>query len=151
MYGRPRLYSEYSKTWVRGADLSVSLAEIIKASAITWNIEGSYVNRYQSLDQAPEYMKEYDESTFNPITGEMQTYLESYGIKPNINMYSGRMNFGWNGLTVQGEYVHKSKDLTHPSSTQTKKGWAAIGEVGYNYKTFSVMGTFRALSNMKIH
>ncbi len=148
MYGRPRLYSEYSKTWVRGADLSVSLADIIKASAITWNIEGSYVNRYQSLDQAPEYMKEYDESTFNPMTGEMQTYLESYGIKPNLNMYSGRMNFGWNGLTVRGEYVHKSKDLTHPSSTSTTNGWAAIGEVGYSYKTFSVMGTFRALNSM---
>ena len=148
MYGRPRLYSEYSKTWVRGADLSVSLAEIIKASAITWNIEGSYVNRYQSLDQAPDYLKEYDDATFNPMTGEMQTYLESYGIKPNLNMYSGRMNFGWNGLTVSGEYVHKSKDLTHPSSTSTTKGWAAIGEVGYNYKTFSVMGTFRALNSM---
>ena len=148
MYGRPRLYTEYSKTWVRGADLSVSLAEIIKAPAITWNIEGSYVNRYQSLDQAPEYMKEYDESTFNPMTGEMQTYLESYGIKPNLNMYSGRMNFGWNGLTVRGEYVHKSKDLTHPSSTSTTNGWAAIGEVGYSYKTFSVMGTFRALNSM---
>ena len=148
MYGRPRLYSEYSKTWVRGADLSVSLAEIIKASAITWNIEGSYVNRYQSLDQAPDYLKEYDDATFNPVTGEMQTYLESYGIKPNLNMYSGRMNFGWNGLTVSGEYVHKSKDLTHPSSTSTTKGWAAIGEVGYNYKTFSVMGTFRALNSM---
>ena len=148
MYGRPRLYSEYSKTWVRAADLSVSLAEIIKASAITWNIEGSYVNRYQSLDQAPDYLKEYDDATFNPMTGEMQTYLESYGIKPNLNMYSGRMNFGWNGLTVSGEYVHKSKDLTHPSSTSTTKGWAAIGEVGYNYKTFSVMGTFRALNSM---
>ena len=148
MYGRPRLYSEYSKTWVRGADLSVSLADIMKASAITWNIEGSFVNRYQSLNQAPDYLKDYDESTFNPVTGEMQTYLESYGIKPNLNTYSGRMNFGWNGLTVRGEYVHKSKDLTHPSSTSTTKGWAAIGEVGYNYKTFSVMGTFRALNSM---
>ena len=148
MYGRPRYATEYSKSWVRGADLSVSLAEIIKAPIITWNIEGSYVNRYQSLDQAPDYLKEYDDATFNPVTGEMQTYLESYGIKPNLNMYSGRMNFGWNGLTVSGEYVHKSKDLTHPSSTSTTKGWAAIGEVGYNYKTFSVMGTFRALNSM---
>ena len=92
-------------------------------------------------------MKEYDESTFNPITGEMQTYLESYGIKPSINMYSGRMNFGWNGLTVSGEYVHKGKDYTSGEFT-TYKGWAALGEVGYNYKTFSVMATFRALDHM---
>ena len=152
MYGRPRLYSEYSKTWVRGADLSVSLADIIKASAITWNIEGSYVNRFQSMFQAPDYLFEYDEmaGVFNPETGDIYypTFFESYGIKPNVNAYSGRMNFGWNGLTVNGEYVHKSKDLTHPSSTSTTKGWAALGEIGYSYKTFSVMGTFRALSGM---
>jgi len=153
MYGRPRLYTEYSKTWVRGADLSVSLADIMKMPAITFNIEGSYVNRYQSLSQAPEALQKVDPftSTYDPITGEPiheVTFLESYGIKPNLNMYSGRLNFGWNGLTLRGEYVHKSKDLVHQDNTSTDKGWAALGEVGYNYKTFSVMGTFRALSNM---
>lgn len=148
MYGRPRLDTEYSKTWVRGADLSVSLADIMKASAITFNIEGSYVNRFQSLTQAPGYMHEVNPGTIDPITGESQTYLESYGIVPNVNMYSGRLNFGWNGLSVRGEYAHKSKDLTHPASVETQVGWAALGEVGYNYKTFSVMGTFRALNHM---
>ena len=151
MYGRPRLYTEYSKTWVRGADLSISLADIMKASAITFNIEGSYVNRYQSLDQAPEDLHYYNDATFNPETGMPYTYLESYEVSPSINLYSGRMNFGWNGLTVRGEYVHKSKDY-FPGETnaigKTQKGWAALGEIGYNYKTFSVMGTFRALDHM---
>ena len=153
MYGRPRLFTEYSKSWVRGADLSVSLAEIMKASAITFNIEGSYVNRYQSLDQAPDYLNEINDSpdagVFNPETEDIEnpTFLESYGITPSLNMYSGRLNFGWNGLTVNGEYVHKSKDYTR-AGMKAESGWAALGEVGYNYKTFSVMGTFRALSNM---
>ena len=154
MYGRPRLYSEYSKTWVRGADLSISLADIMKASAITWNIEGSYVNRYQSLDQAPAAMHELVDMkpVFDPTLGEMvtpqQTLLEAKGVKPNLNLFSGRMNFGWNGLTVRGEYVHKGKDLVNIKAESTSKGWAALGEVGYNYKTFSVMTTFRALRNM---
>ncbi len=149
MYGRPRLYTEYSKTWVRGLDLSLSLADMMKASAITFNIEGSYVNRFQSLSQAPEYMKEPDYSAPKPgLEGEYYTFLQSTGISPNLNMYSGRLNFGWNGLTVRGEYVHKGKDLTHPGETKVAKGWAALGEVGYNYKTFSFMGTFRALKNM---
>lgn len=134
MYGRPRLYTEYSKTWVRGADLSVSLADIMKASAITFNIEGSYVNRYQSLSQAPEWM---------------EPYLDQFGIKANLNMYSGRLNFGWNGLTVRGEYVHKGKDVSDVDNMMAHKGWAALGEVGYNYKTFCVMGTFRALNHMR--
>ena len=147
MYGRPRLYTEYSKTWVRGADLVVSIADIIKVPVINFTLEGSYVNRYQSLSQAPEYMHEEDPSTIDPITGVGKTFLESYGISPNLNMYSGRLNFGWNGLSVRGEYVHKSKDFDVNESV-THKGWAALGEVGYNYKTFSVMGTFRALSHM---
>ena len=150
MYGRPRLYTEYSKTWVRGADLSVSIAEIMKAPAITFNIEGSFVNRYQDLSQAPEELLIIDMATADQETGEGGiTFLESYGIKPNLNMYSGRLNFGWNGLTVRGEYVGKSNDFVDISHTTTHKGWAALGEVGYNYKTFSVMGTFRALSNMR--
>ena len=147
MYGRPRLYTEYSNTWVRGADLSVSLADIMKASAITFNIEGSYVNRYQGLDQAPKSLLEDYDATFNPETGETLTYLQYYGIEPNLNMYSGRLNFGWNGLTVRGEYVHKSNDYSTAKS-KVRKGWAALGEVGYNYKTFSVMGTFRVLNSM---
>ena len=134
MYGRPRLYTEYSKSWVRGADLSVSLANIMKAEAITFNIEGSYVNRYQNLSQAPEYLTEY---------------LEEYGIKSNLNMYSARVNFGWNGLSVRGEYVGKGADVTSLDNPKAKKGWAALGEIGYNYKTFSVIGTFRALNQMR--
>ena len=151
MYGRPRLYTEYSKTWVRGADLVVSIADIIKVPVINFTLEGSYVNRYQSLSQAPEYMHEEDPSTIDPITGVGKTFLESYGISPNLNMYSGRLNFGWNGLSIRGEYVHKSKDYFFGETDTTGKtqtGWAALGEVGYNYKTFSVMATFRALSHM---
>ena len=151
MYGRPRLYTEYSKTWVRGADLVVSIADIIKVPVINFTLEGSYVNRYQSLSQAPEYMHEEDPSTIDPITGVGKTFIESYGISPNLNMYSGRLNFGWNGLSIRGEYVHKSKDYFFGETDTTGKtqtGWAALGEVGYNYKTFSVMATFRALDHM---
>lgn len=147
MYGRPRLYTEYSQTWVRGADLVVSIADIIKVPVINFTLEGSYVNRYQSLDQAPEYMHSEDPSTIDPNTGVGKTFLESYGVSPNLNMYSGRLNFGWNGLSVRGEYVHKSKDFAMDEFA-TYNGWAALGEVGYNYKTFSVMGTFRALDHM---
>ena len=156
MYGRPRLYYEYSNTWVRGADLSISLADIMKASAITWNIEGSFVNRFQAKSQAGDVWDEEDPMSFNPELGAPNTYWDSYGISPSLNMYSGRMNFGWNGLTVRGEYVHKGNDImADPSAPGIsredvyKKGWAALAEVGYNYKTFSVMGTFRALNAMR--
>ena len=146
LYGRPRLYTEYSKSWVRGADLSVSLADMMNASAITFNIEGSYINRYQGLDQANSYWNKIHSATMG--TANEQTRLEYYGIKPNLNMYSGRVNFGWNGLIIRGEYVGKGKDFVNDSDYPYKKGWAALGEIGYSYKTFSVMGTFRALDHM---
>lgn len=145
LYGRPRLYTEYSKSWVRGADLSVSLADIFKASAITFNIEGSYVNRFQSLSQRTSWWNEFEFSSIDEYGNGIPRW-EYYGLKPNLNLYSGRLNFGWNGLTLRGEYVHKGKDIT--IDMDYKKGWTALAEVGYSYKTFSVMGTFRALKNM---
>ena len=130
MYGRPRLYTDYADTWVRAADLSVSLSDIFSWDAALFNVEGSYVNRNQSLSLDP-----------------MMDFSTSGLTNPNLNMYSGRVNFGWNGLSLRGEYVEKGKDLAATSTTATS-GNALLGEVGYSHNTFSVMATFRQLDNM---
>ncbi len=129
MYGRPRLYTDYASSWVRGADLSVSLNDIFKMDNILLSLEGSYVNRYQKVE-AEDY--------FDPA---------SMGAKPNLNMYSGRVNFNWNGLSLQGEYVHKSKDL-YDRAFEAEDGNAILASLSYNYKTFSFSGTFRRLERM---
>ena len=130
MYGRPRLYTDYADAWVRTADLSVSLSDIFSWDAALFNVEGSYVNRNQSLSL---------DNMFD---------FSALGLtNPNLNMYSGRLNFGWNGLSLRGEYVEKSKDLSTSGMTAIA-GNAILGEVGYNYNTFSVMATFRQLDNM---
>ena len=134
MYGRPRLYTEYANSWVRGADLSVSLADIcgIQERA-TLSLEGSYVNRFQSLKAGS-------------ATNEM--IFEATGMdKANLNMYSGRLNFGWEGISLRGEYVHKSKDLA-PNAMSAKSGSAILGEVGYNLGTLSIIATYRQLNDM---
>ena len=134
MYGRPRLYTEYASSWVRGADLVVSLADICGIQdATTLSLEGSYINRFQKLTLGDDRDKLIFEST------GMDT--------PNVNMYSGRLNFGWNGLSLRGEYVHKSKDLS-PSAMQAGNGSAILGEVGYSYGSFSFTATYRQLDNM---
>lgn len=130
MYGRPRLYTDYADSWVRAADLSVSLSDIFSWDAALFNVEGSYVNRNQSLSLDP-----------------MMDFSTSGLTNPNLNMYSGRVNFGWNGLSLRGEYVEKGKDLAATSTTATS-GNALLGEVGYSHNTFSVMATFRQLDNM---
>ncbi len=129
MYGRPRLYTDYADSWVRGADLSISLGDIFKWENIYLTLEGSYVNRYQKL---------YEVNFINPA---------DLGMSTNLNMYSGRLNFDWKGLAVSGEYALKSKDW-HDFSRDVAEGNAILANVGYSYGTFSVSGTFRRLENM---
>ncbi len=130
MYGRPRLYTDYAGSWVRGLDLSVSLADIFSWNSVLLQLEGSYVNRYEELDK--------------------NTYVDfsDYGLtSPSLDMWSGRLNFGWNGLSLRGEYARKSNDLETTSSTTTSKGEALYVEALYNYKNFSVSATYRALDH----
>ena len=51
VYGRPRLYTDYTGSWVRGMDLSISIADIFNWDSILLSVEGSYINRYESLDK----------------------------------------------------------------------------------------------------
>ena len=131
MYGRPRLYTDYAGSWVRGLDLSISVADIFNWESILLSLEGSYVNRYETLDK--------------------DAYIDftSLGLDtPQLNMYSGRVNFGWKGLSVKGEYASKSKDLSTSSSARASKGAAVYAEAIYSWKKFSVSGTFRMLDHM---
>ena len=95
LYGRPRLYTNYAGSWIRGADMSVSVADIFGWNAVFLNVEGSYVNRYEALDK--------DES----IDFNSYYRLDT----PSLNMASGRINFNWNTLSLSGEYAWKFGNL----------------------------------------
>ena len=136
MYGRPRLHTEYANSWVRGADLSISLADICGIQESTaLSLEGSFVNRFQRLDYS------YDGIDYSTVFDELGLH------KPNLLMCSGRVNFAWNGLALHGEYVHKSKDL-NSMAEMASTGYAIYGEASYNYKTFSITATYRQLNHM---
>lgn len=130
MFGRPRLYTDYAGSWVRGADLSISLSDIFKWETAVLSVEGSYVNRYEALDK--------DESKDFSLYG-----LDT----PSLDMFSGRVNFNWNTLSLRGEYAWKSKDIPGISAMATT-GSAILAEAMYSYKTFSVSATYRRLDNM---
>ena len=49
LYGRPRLYTAYAGSWVRGASSTVSFNDIFGWDSVLFNIEGNYLNRYESL------------------------------------------------------------------------------------------------------
>ena len=135
MYGRPRLYGHYAGSWVRGGDVSISLGDIIfcknNPANVLLTLEGSYVNRYESLNK--------DENII---------FADRGLTTPNLNMYSGRVNLDVAGVTFRGEYVHKSKDLISPAANEATKGQAIYAELGYSYKNFSFSAMGRALENM---
>ena len=75
MYGRPRLYTDYLNSWVRGADLNLSISGIFGWKQILLDLEGAFVSRYEDLG----------------------TNLS------NVNLFSASANFAWKGLTLKGE------------------------------------------------
>ncbi len=133
--GRQRLNTKYSDTWVMGADLSLSLADMFKMDETLLSLEGSFVNRMEKLDQDPM----------------LDEYLAGLGQEKSVQLYSGRANFAWKGLSLSAEYAAKGEDLANSAAVAPEKGNAFLGEVGYSHGGFSFMGTFRQLEHMGTH
>ena len=133
--GRQRLNTEYSKSWVMGADLSLSIADMIGMDETLLSVEGSVVNRMEPLNQDPM----------------LDEYLVECGQEKNVQLYSARANFGWKGLSLSGEYALKGADMTNTTSIAAAKGNAILAEAGYSYGNFSFMGSFRQLEHMGTH
>lgn len=123
LWGMPRLGMDISDTQVRGADLSVSLSNIIGWDNILFSLEGSVLNRFEriSID------------------------AEEAGGKPNSLGYSGRLNFDWNGFFLKGEYVDLGSKLV---DLKPKRGNAQLVELGYNGRGLGVTLTGRRLEWM---
>lgn len=116
--GRPRLYTDYAGSFVRGADLLFSLSDLLSWEKVLLTLEGSYVNRYEEVEV------------------------------PNVNLYSGAVNFSWKGLSLKGEYAAKSKDISEPGSGEAAHTGAAIfTEAVYASKAFSANASFRILDH----
>lgn len=123
IWGMPRLGMEFTDTQVRGADLSVSLSNIIGLDEVLLSVEGSVLNKYTNIG----------------------IEAEEAGGKPNSLGFSGRLNFDWNGFFAKGEYVDLGKKLV---ALETKRGNAQLVELGYNGRGLGVTMTGRRLEYM---
>lgn len=123
LYGRPRLYDHYADSWVRGADLSLSINDMFDTYDWLLSVEGSFINRHENKANFPQ----------------------EFITRANTNLYSGRLNFEYSGVSVSGEYVGKSLDLF---LGQMVPGNAILAEVGYTGKGLALLGTFRRIKNM---
>ena len=123
IWGMPRLGMQFSDTQVRGADLSVSLSNIIGLDEVVLSVEGSVLNKFEKIG----------------------IDAQEAGGSPNSVGYSGRVNFDWNGLFVKGEYVDLGKKLV---AMTPKRGNAQLVEIGYNGRGLGVTLTGRRLEWM---
>ena len=125
-WGIPRIGMGFSDTQVRGADLSVSLADIIGLDQFVLALEGSVLNKYYEVDR---------------------TELEN-GAKHNTYGWSGRLNFDWNGFFLKGEYVDLGQKY-EAAFMESKRGNAQLVDLGYNARGLGITFTGRRVEYMQ--
>ena len=131
LYGRPRLYTAYAGSWVRGASATVSFNDIFGWDSVLFNIEGNYLNRYESLGK------------------DSLIDFGTLGLEdPNLHSYSAALNFAWNGLSLKAEYAGKTKDLYAATAPKAKKGAAIYAEAIYGIGGFSASANFRIIDHL---
>ena len=123
IWGMPRLGMELSDTRLRGADLSVSLSNIIGWDNVVLSLEGSLLSKYSQIS----------------------INAEEAGLKPTTTGWSGRVNFDLSGFFLKGEYVNIGKKLVLQDLVN---GNAQLIELGYNGKGLGVTVTGRRLEGM---
>lgn len=136
--GRPRLaVLGHAGSLVGGLDLSYNLSSALGWQETMVSVDGSYVARYEDLT------KEGSEDFFGDNIFEMAGLTT-----PTTHLYSARASFDWNGLSVKGEYVGKTADLSEAVDFEAHGGSAFLGEVAYAQGKFNMIAQGRLLKNM---
>ena len=129
--GLPRLYDIRSKTVVWGGDLSLSISDMAGWYDGLVSVEGSYVGRK---------LNDISQLTHPEFGGKLDGEV--------LHMASGRVNFEYAGFSLRGEYAAKLNNDYFNIDYNPAKGSVINIDLGYNYKRFSISGTFRRQENM---
>ena len=115
---------------VAGADLSVSLSDILNMDAMSLTLEGSVLNKHEALDEL----------------------LVAAGCRENNIGWSGRVNMDYDGFFLKGEYVDAGRQIVSvPAAMNGRKaenGNAQLVELGYNGRGLGLTVTGRRMQRM---
>lgn len=120
--GRPRLYVDYAGSMLRGADVTLSLTQMLDWHTFDLALEACYLSRYEELNTAI--------------------------LVDNVDIYSLGANFNLGGLSAKAEYASKTKDLAGPNASDLHTGAAIFAEGVYTGRNFSASATFRIIDHM---
>lgn len=113
-----------TRTWIGGADVSVSLSDIIGLDGILLSVEGSVLAKHENIPEAAV------EKGFTPV---------------NLG-WSARASFEYDGYYVRGEYVNTG--LQKVPFSDPVNGNAQLVEFGYNGRGLGLSFTGRRLDRM---
>ncbi|MBR2400471.1 MAG: hypothetical protein IKB03_01765 [Tidjanibacter sp.] len=135
--GRPRLaVIDHAGSFIGGLDASYNLSSALGMDNTLLMVEGSYVARYEDLHK--EGSEIFDMNIF-----------EMVGLTtPLTHLFSGRANFDWNRISLKGEVVAKTIDLSEQTDPEAHSGLAVLGEASYSKGAFNIMAQGRLLKNM---
>lgn len=115
---------------VAAADISVSLSNILGMDAVSLSVEGSILNKHESVNET----------------------MAAAGCLANTIGWSGRFNFDKEGFFAKGEYVDAGKQLASVADImfggKPEKGNAQLLEFGYNGRGLGVTVTGRRMNRM---
>lgn len=110
---------------VTGADVSVSLSNLIGWEMVSLSLEGSLINKHEALSEQ----------------------LTNRGCRVNNVGWSGRANLEVDGFYAKMEYVDAGRQLVNVF-TDAEKANAQLVELGYNARGLGVSFTGRRLQRM---
>ena len=115
---------------VAGADVSVSLSQLLGIDAVSLSLEGSVLNKHEAVSEQ----------------------LATLGCKENNIGWSGRFNMDYDGFFFKGEYVGAGKQVMDALSAaygrKPDNANAQLVEFGYNGNGLGLTFTGRRMERM---
>ena len=115
---------------VAGADVSVSLSQLLGIDAVSLSLEGSVLNKHEAVNEQ----------------------LAAVGCKENNIGWSGRFNMDYDGFFFKGEYVGAGKQVMDALSAaygrKPDNANAQLVEFGYNGNGLGLTFTGRRMERM---
>ena len=125
--GKQRVYFEKGEGIVRGIDGEFNLNELLNAledSPHRWTFGSSFVSKYEA-DKDPQF-----------------------NLPENVGSYGMRLNYGFKGFGLQGEYVHKINDPSADNGYIYKPGNGLMLTTTFARKGFGFVGAYKLIDNM---
>lgn len=132
----------HRKDYVRGLDGEFSFGDFIPKlgeKGFVLTVGGSFVSKYEKSEN--DMFIDYPDPLADGII-----YADK--IPQNIATWAARLNFGYKGFRLEGEFAHKNNDPNNTNGYIYKTGNALLVTASYSMKGLGVEASFIRSDNM---